>query len=160
MRNLVLKLLLVCAAVGFAAGADAQPMPYGPTITLDQARKAAAAAQAEAAKNNWPLAIAVVTPSGDLAYFLRMDNTQFGSNQIAQHKARAAARFRRATKVFADGVAKGGGGVALLSLDDVIASEGGIPIAVNGQIIGAIGCSGATGQQDGVACQAGVDALK
>ena len=106
------------------------------------------------------MAIAVVGPSGDLVYFRKIDNTQFGSIAIAQHKAKAAATFKRPTKAFEDRVAQGGAGIAALTLDGMIASEGGIPIMVGGKIIGAIGCSGGTGQQDGVACQAGVNALK
>ena len=89
-----------------------------------------------------------------------MDNTQFGSITIAHHKARAAATFKRPTKAFADAIAANPANVALLSLDGIIASEGGIPLMLGGKIIGAIGCSGATGPQDGVACTAGVNALK
>jgi uncharacterized protein GlcG (DUF336 family) len=90
-----------------------------------------------------------------------MDNTQFGSIDIAIHKAKAAAQFRRATKTFEDRVAQGGAGIAVMTLDGIIASEGGLPITnAEGRIIGAIGCSGATGQQDGLACAAGVNSLK
>jgi uncharacterized protein GlcG (DUF336 family) len=116
------------------------------------------AAEAEAKKNNWLMAIAVVSPSGDLAYFRKLDGTQYASIQIAQHKAKAAATFRRPTKAFQDGLAQGN--TFLLTLDGVIASEGGVPIVVGGKIIGAIGCSGGTGAQDGQVCQAGVNALK
>ena len=89
-----------------------------------------------------------------------MDQTQFASIQIAQHKAKAAATFRRPTKVFQDGLAANPANVYLLTLDGVIASEGGIPIMRDGKIIGAIGCSGGTGAQDGQACKAGVDTFK
>ena len=106
------------------------------------------------------MCIAVAGPSGDLVYFERMDLCQFASIAISQHKARAAAIFKRPTKVFEDRVASGAAGVAALTLDGVIASEGGIPIVVGGKIVGAMGCSGGTGQQDGMACQAGVNALK
>jgi uncharacterized protein GlcG (DUF336 family) len=88
-----------------------------------------------------------------------MENAQYASIAIAQHKARAAATYRRPTKVFESRLAQGGGALALLTLDDVIASEGGIPIIAKGKLIGAIGCSGALGNQDGQACQAGVNAL-
>ena len=108
----------------------------------------------------WTMAIAVVGPTGDLVYFRRHDNTQFGSTAIALHKAKAAAIFKRPTKSFEDRVAAGGAGLAALTLDGMIASEGGIPIVVGGKIVGAMGCSGGTGQQDGQACQAGVNALK
>ena len=115
---------------------------------------------AEAKKNNWAMAITVVGPSGDLVHFAKMDNTQYGSVAISQQKARAAAIFRRPTKAFEDRVAQGGPGIAVITLEGVIASEGGIPVVVGGKIVGAIGCSGATGAQDGQACQAGVNALK
>ena len=106
-------------------------------------------------------AIAVTGPSGDLVYFEQLDNTANSPRSRSRStRPRAAATFRRPTKVFEDRVAQGGAGVAALTLDGVIASEGGIPIVVGGKIIGAIGCSGGTGQQDGVACQAGVNALK
>ena len=125
-----------------------------------QAKKAAAAAQEFAAKNGWAMAISVAAPSGDLVYFQKMDNTQYASIAISQHKARAAATFRRPTKVFEDRIGGRGAGVPALTLDGMIASEGGIPLVVGGKIIGAMGCSGGTGQQDGQACQAGVDAMK
>jgi uncharacterized protein GlcG (DUF336 family) len=129
-------------------------------MTLEIAQKAVNAAMEEAKKNNWRLAIAVVTNGGHLVAFSKMDQTQFGSNVIAQHKARAAATFKRPTKAFADAIAAAPGNVALLSLDGIIASEGGIPLMLNGKMIGAIGCSGATGAQDGIACTAGVNAVK
>jgi len=162
MRKAILTSLAIGAAVLFAAEAHAQagPTPYGETINSETAKKAAAAAVAESRKNNWGMCVAISGPSGDLVYFERMDNCQFASIAISQHKAKAAATFRRPTKTFADGIAANPANVALLSLDGIIASEGGIPIVIGGKIVGAIGCSGATGQQDGVACQAGVDALK
>jgi uncharacterized protein GlcG (DUF336 family) len=140
------------------APAPASPPAYGAPITLEQAKKAADAAEAEAKKNNWLMAIAVTSPSGDLVYFRRLDGTQYASIQIAQHKARAAATFRRPTKVFQDGLAAGN--TFLLTLDGIIASEGGVPIVVDGKLIGAIGVSGGTGQQDGVVATAGVNAVK
>jgi uncharacterized protein GlcG (DUF336 family) len=112
-----------------------------------------------AAKNGWAMAITVVGPSGDLVYFQKMHNTQFASIAIAQHKARAAATFRRPTKVFEDRIATAAG-VPALTLDGVIASEGGFPLVMGGKIVGALGCSGGTGQQDGQTCQAGVDTMK
>jgi glc operon protein GlcG len=162
MRNLVLKSAVICSTVLFGAQALAQggPPPYGPPITLEQANKAIAAAAAEAKKNNWFLAISVVAPGGYLVGFGLMDQTQIGSIAISQHKARAAVNFRRPTKAFQDGLTGEKPNLVLLTLDDVIASEGGIPIVADGKIIGAIGCSGATGAQDGQACQAGVNALK
>jgi glc operon protein GlcG len=128
--------------------------PYGPPINAEKAQAAIAAAAAEANKRGWALDIAVVGGPGYLIAFLRMDNAQIGSIAIAEHKARAAAKYRRPTKVFEDAVQKGGL-TYILTLDDVIASRGGIPLIENGRIIGAIGCSGGTGSQDEVVCQAG-----
>ncbi len=164
MRNIVVTSVALCTAVLFGAQASAQapapPPPYGETLNIETAKKAAAAAAEESKKNGWAMCIAVTAPSGDLVYFERMDNCQFASIAISQHKARAAATFRRPTKVFEDRVASGPAGVAALSLNGVIASEGGIPIVIGGKLVGAMGCSGGTGQQDGIACTAGVNAVK
>ena len=173
MRKALLKSVVTCAALLLGAAAYAQqppaatppappppPPPYGTEISLEMAKKAIAAAEAEAKKNNWFMNIAVVGPSGALVHFSRMDNAQYASIAIAQHKARTAATFRRPTKAFQDGLAANPANIYLLTLDDVIASEGGIPIVADGKIIGAIGCSGGTGAQDGQSCQAGVNALK
>jgi uncharacterized protein GlcG (DUF336 family) len=146
-------------AISGAAMAQGGPPAYGAPISIEQAKKAAAAAVAEAAKNNWGLCISVVGPSGDLVYFEKMDNCQYASIVISQHKARTAARYRRPTKVFQDAMQKSPSNLNLLTLDDVIASDGGYPIVVGGKIIGAIGTSGATGAQDGQAAQAGIAAL-
>src|SRR3954464_3484347 len=162
-------LIAAAASVLFAATAQAemaatQPAPaapptYGqPGVTLEQAQAAAAAAVAEAKKNGWLMAVAVVSNSGFLVSFSKMDQTQFASVQIAMDKAKAAAQFRRPTKVFEDRA--NGGGPSVLSLHGVVASEGGIPLMRDGKIIGAIGCSGGTSQQDGQACKAGVDTIK
>ena len=173
MPNVVVKSFVTFAAVMLTAAAFAQqppaaappsppppPPPYGASITLDQAKKAVTAAEEEAKKNNWGMNIAVVGPSGHLVHFSRLDTAQYASIDIAQHKARAAATFRRPTKVFQDALAANPANVYLLTLDGIIASEGGIPIVADGKLIGAMGCSGGTGQQDGQACQAGVNALK
>ncbi len=139
----------------------AAPPQYGsPGVTLEQARKAIEAAEAEAKKNGWLMAIAVVSNGGYLVSFARMDQTQFASVQIAQHKAKAAATFRRPTKAFQDALAANPSNIYLLTLDGIIASEGGIPIMSGGKIIGAMGCSGGTGAQDGQVCKAGVDTIK
>jgi glc operon protein GlcG len=160
MRKLILTSFALCAAAALATQAIAQaPTSYGEPVNLEQAKKAAAAAQAEASKNGWAMAITVVSPSGDLVYFEKMDNTQYASIVIAQHKARAAATFRRPTKVFEDRAATAAG-VPVLTLDGVIASDGGVPIVVGGKVIGAMGCSGGTGAQDGQTCTAGANALK
>ncbi len=167
MRSFASTIMTAGMAALFAGAAYAQqptappPMMYGsPGVNLEQAKKAVEAAEAEAKKNGWFMAIAVVTNGGYLVNFSRMDNTQIASIQIAQHKAKAAATFRRPTKAFEDRVAAGGAGLAVLTLDGVIASEGGIPLVSNGKIIGAIGCSGGTGAQDGQACKAGADTIK
>src|SRR3954453_6753100 len=164
MRQFVVACVALCApalatqAIAQQAAAPALPS-YGETINLEQAKKAAGAAAEFAGKNGWAMAITVVGPSGDLVYFTKMDNTQDASVTISQHKARAAATFRRPTKVFEDRVATPAG-VPALSLDGMIASEGGFPIVLNGKIGGALGCSGGTGAQDGQTCQAGIDAMK
>ena len=132
--------------------------PYGPPITLARAQQAINAAIAETQKRGWKLNIAVVDSGANLVAFARMDGSQLGSIQIAEHKARAAAKYRRETKIFENGVQEGNLHY-LLTLDDVIASRGGIPIVDNGQLIGAIGCSGGTGSQDEVGCKAGADAV-
>ncbi len=135
--------------------------PYGPPISLDNAKKVAAAAVAEAQKHgNWQFCISVVSPSGDLIYFERMDNAQLASISISQHKARTAARYRRPTIAFEQGMARGQFFNYLATLDDVIASRGGNPLILDGKIIGAIGVSGGTGSQDDTISQAGVAGLK
>jgi uncharacterized protein GlcG (DUF336 family) len=133
---------------------------YGPTITADQAKTVAAAAVAEARKNQWTMAIAIVDPAGDLVYFEKMDNTQVGSVDVAMAKARASARFKRPTKAFQDALAAGGEGWRILSLEGAVAVEGGLPLIIGGKIVGAIGASGGSSQQDGVVAAAGAGALK
>jgi glc operon protein GlcG len=135
-------------------------MPYGETITLEQAKKVADAALAESAKRGWQMCISVVGPTGDLIVFEKMDQCQFASITISQHKARTAARYRRPTVVFERLLGKGDFFSYLTTLDDVIASRGGNPIVVNGKIIGAIGVSGGAGSQDDVISQAGAKAVQ
>jgi glc operon protein GlcG len=140
-----------------APAAPAAPPPaYGNSITVEQAKKVAAAAVAESRKNNWFMAIAIVDTAGELVYFEKMDNTQMASIQISQGKARTAAKFKRETKVFFDAMA--GGSNFYLSFDGLVASPGGVPIVDGGKIIGAIGVSGATGAQDHQVAKAAVDA--
>jgi glc operon protein GlcG len=130
-------------------------IPYGTPINLEHAKQLADAAMAEAKKHSWKMAISVVDPAGNLVFFQKIDGTQIASIQISQDKARAAAQFRRATKVFQDAI--DGGHPYILSLHGVVGSEGGIPLVEGGQLIGGIGCSGGTSAQDGVACKAGAD---
>lgn len=147
------------ALLSFAAlGQNLQSMPFGVPIGIDVAKKMAAAAAAEAKKNSWPVCIAIVDYHGDLVYFERLDNTQLGSVTVAMDKARTAAKFKRSTKVFDDAVA--GGRNVLLRLGDASPIQGGLPIAVDGKFVGAIGVSGMTSQQDEQVAAAGLDALK
>jgi len=132
---------------------------YGTSITVDGAKKVAAPAIAEARKNQWSMAVAIVDISGDLVYFEKMDDTQAGSVDVSIAKARSAARFKRATKVFQDGVAAGGEGLRILALSGAVPIEGGVPLVVGGKIVGAIGVSGGTSQQDGVVAAAAVASL-
>ena len=142
-----------------AAPAAPPTTPYGPPITLAQAKQAMAAAEAEAMKNGWPLAIAIVDSGGNLVMLHKLDNTQYGSIRIAEGKARTALDFRRSTKAFEDTVAAGGAGLRLLTFGITVA-EGGLPIIVDGKIVGAIGASGALSSQDAQAAKAGADAVK
>ena len=127
--------------------------PYGAPISLEKAQAAVQAAVAEANKRGWALNVAVVDSGGSLVTFTRMDGAQLASIAIAQHKARAAAKFRRPTKVFEEAMQKGFN--YLETIDGIIASRGGIPLVEDGKLVGAIGCSGGTGSQDEVACTAG-----
>ena len=140
------------------AGAQTAP-PYGLSITLDQAKKAAAAAQAEARKNKWDVVVAIVDPAGQLVLLEKMDNTQNAASEVARQKASSAALYRRPTKAFQDGLAAGGTGLRILRLEGAVPLDGGLPIVVDGKIIGAIGVSGVTSEQDGQTAKAGVDAL-
>jgi glc operon protein GlcG len=185
MRCFVMTLFAACAALSVAGQTLAQAptpgaptpapaapasvpdqmpfdVPYGPPITADRAAQAVAAATAEAKKSprNWKLAIAVVDPNGDLVYFYKMDQTQVASIAIAQGKARTAARFRRPSGAFFNLMQNPAGAYAVTLDPTLVASHGGFPLVEGGKIIGAIGCSGATGDQDGVACKAGADTIK
>jgi len=156
------KRQFVCAVLVLALSLPlfAQSEQYGMPITADVAKKAAAAAIAEARKSNFTMAIAIVDPNGTLVYFEKMDHTQNGSASIAVDKARSAALFKRPTKAFQDTLAAGGEGLRILSLGEAIPVDGGLPIIVGGKIIGAIGASGGTSAQDGVVAKAGADAVK
>src|SRR5215472_4475982 len=161
-----IALIVVLAGLAGAGSVRAQapspppaPPPYGAPVSLADAKKAAAAAVAEVAKvGSAPDAIAIVDHGGFLIYFERMDNTQLGSVEIAIEKARSAALFRRPSKVFEDAVA--GGRNAILALRGAMPLEGGVPIISGGKLVGAIGASGGTAQQDGQVAKAGADAIK
>jgi uncharacterized protein GlcG (DUF336 family) len=127
-------------------------IPYGTSINLDRASQLLDAALAESKKRNWKLICAVVDPSGYLITMRRMDQAQIASVDIAIHKARTAAKFRRETVLFENAIQKF---AYIATLDDVIASRGGIPLVDNGMLVGAIGCSGGTGSQDEVIAKTG-----
>jgi len=155
LKALLSMLLALCASSALAQ----MPNPYGAPISLETAKKAAAAAAAEARKNNWNMAIAITDGGGALVYLEKMDATQTGSVKVAVGKARSAAMFKRPTKVFQDAVAGGGAGLRILGLDGAVPIDGGLPIVIDGRIVGAIGVSGAAGDQDAQCAKAGVDAL-
>ncbi len=154
--------LVVVLMMGFASGAFAQaPPPYGLPISLEMAKKAAAAAFAEAKKNNWvPIVVVVTDGSGSLVYLERMDDTLYAGVDVAIKKARSDAAYRRSTKDFADLLAQGGLGNRFLILPHAMPVEGGLPIIIDGKVVGAIGASGVTAQQEGQIVAAGVNALK
>jgi glc operon protein GlcG len=143
-----------------AAPAPPPVIPYGAPITLEAAKKAMAAAEAEAVKNNWPMAIVILDSTGHTSMLHKLDNTQYGSITAAEDKARSALNFRRPTKVFEDLVAGGGIGLRTLALRGASPIEGGIPIVADGKIIGAIGVSGGSAPQDGQVAKVGADAVK
>ena len=136
------------------------PDVYGLSINLDTAKKIAASAITEAHKNNWTMAVAVVDTGGNLVYFEKMDGTQTGSVRVAISKGRSAVLFKRPTKAFQDVVAAGGEGLRMLRLEGAVPIEGGLPLLMDGKIVGAIGVSGGTSQQDGLVAKAGADTLK
>jgi glc operon protein GlcG len=146
--------------VALLASAQQGPPSYGASISLEDAKKAAAAAEAEARKNNWHMAVTIVDTAGQLVYFQKMDDTQNGSIKVAISKARSAALFRRPTKAFHDGLAKGFENMYLMKLDDAYPVPGGFPIVMGGKIVGGIGASGGSGAQDSQVSEAGLAALK
>jgi glc operon protein GlcG len=146
--------------VGQGSLAPPPLIPYGLAISTESAKIAAAGAVAEARSHGWAMAIAVVDPGGYLVYFEKMQDTQTGSVELAMEKARTSALFRRPTKVFQDAVAGGGDGLRVLRLTGTIPNEGGVPIIVEGKVIGAIGISGGSVEQDGQVARAGAAAVK
>ena len=132
---------------------------YGSTVNLEQTKKVLAAAEAEAIKQGWNVAIAVVDTAGNLVGFIKRDDTQSASIMVAQDKARTAALYKRPSKAFQDMVAGGGLGLRVMTMRDVVAAEGGVPLVVDGKIIGAVGVSGVNSDQDGIVATAGAAAL-
>jgi glc operon protein GlcG len=154
----LLHVLSALALALFAVSASAQQRPgYGPSVTVDQAKKIAAGVVAECQANKWNIAVAVVDTHGTLIYFERMEDTQYASSRIAIKKAKAAATYRRTTRAFADAITKGG--PAVMTLPGVVASPGGNPIMVGGKVTGAVGVSGVTGDQDEQCAKAGIAAM-
>ena len=156
-RSLFVRVATIALAITMSRAASAQVVQQ-PVLSLDAAKRVIAAAEAEARKQQWTVAIAVVDPSGGLIAFERLEDTQPASLDVAIAKARSAARFKRPTKALADAVAAGR--VALVGVDGVIALEGGLPILVNGKVVAAIGVSGMSSEQDGVVAKAGADVIK
>jgi uncharacterized protein GlcG (DUF336 family) len=160
-------LALVCAVALSAGPALAQQpaapasstLPYGPPVTLDQAKRAMSAAELEAAKNSLQVAITILDSGGNWVMFHRFDNTQLSSIQFSEGKARTALDFKRPSKALDDAIAAGGAGMRLLALKDITPIEGGLPLIVDGKIIGAIGVSGALSSQDAQIAKVGADAL-
>ena len=158
IRRLFETLVVACLSLLAVSAFAQQRPPYGAAINLETAKKVGTAAVAEARKNNWNVAIAIVDNHGMLVYYQMLDDTQTASAVIALEKARTSATYRRPTKELEDGIA--GGRNAILGLPGSTPIEGGLPIVVGGKISGAIGVSGVTSQQDGVVAAAGLNVLK
>jgi uncharacterized protein GlcG (DUF336 family) len=157
----------ICAAAAaitivtaLSAAAQQPPAPYGAPMSLEAAKKAMAAAEAEAGKNSWPVAIAILDTTGSLVMLHKLENTQSGSVEIAIGKARTSLDFRRPSKALQDVIAGGGAGLRLLSARNMLALEGGVPVIVDGKVVGAIGVSGVTSEQDAQVAMAGAAAAK
>jgi uncharacterized protein GlcG (DUF336 family) len=181
MRPIVSVTLAACAAVAIGASAlaqtpapaappappaaggtpDAMPfdIPYGVSIGLEKAKQAMAAAETEAKRRNWKMVIAVVDTNGELVHFSRMEGAQIGSVSVAVGKARTSARFRRESRLFYNAFETGHPYVATLD-PALVASPGGFPLVEGGKLIGAIGCSGGTGDQDAAVCKMGADVVR
>jgi len=165
MLALACTLVLAAASIWLGAPALAQQVessglpPYGAPITLDQAKRVMAAAELEAAKNSWTVAITILDSGGNLVMFHKIDNAQLSAVAVSEGKARTALQFKRPSKALDDAIAAGGGGMRLLALKDITPLEGGLPIVIDGKIIGAIGVSGAVSAQDAQVAKAGTDAL-
>jgi len=161
LRITLATIAVVMAAAGLnAQQAPAPPPPifYGTPIGIDGAKRIMAAAEAEATRNNWTMAIVVLDSTGHIVIMEKLDNTQYGSIAVAEDKARSALDFKRPTKVFEDLVAQGGLGLRTLGLHGASPLEGGLPIIRDGKIVAAIGVSGGTSAQDGQVAKAGADA--
>jgi glc operon protein GlcG len=162
---MIRMLALACAlalSAGSAFGQDVESTtlpPYGPPITLDQAKRVMAAAELQAAENTWQVAITILDSGGNLVMFHKIDNAQLSAITVSEGKAKTALQFKRPSKDLDDAIARGGAGNRLLALKDITPIEGGMPIVLDGKIIGAIGVSGAISSQDSQVAKAGIDAL-
>ena len=182
MRSIVSLGLAACAAVLISSAALAQSpapatappapapaggtpdaipfdIPYGQSIGLERAKQVMAAAEAEAKKRNWKMNIAVVDTNGEPVMFERMEGAQIASGSVAIGKARTSARFRRESRAFYNVMEAGHSYVGTLD-PTLVASPGGFPLVENGKLIGAVGCSGGTGDQDAATCKVGADIMK
>lgn len=160
MRSVKCSMLVLFVLCALNLRAQMMPNAYGASVSVENAKKAAAAALAEARKNSWNMAVSVVDTSGNLVYYEKMDNTQLGSAQVAIDKARSAALFKRPTKAFEDALATGGASLRILSVKGAVPVNGGYPLVMDGKIVGAIGVSGDTPDHDGQCSKAGADVLK
>lgn len=152
--------MMAISGLGVARAQTQAPLPYGASVSLENAKKVAAPALAEAEKNHWSMAVAIVDTSGNLVYYEKMDNTQLGSANFAIDKARSAALFKRPTKAFQDALAGGGDGLRILGVGGAVPVEGGLPLVMDGKIVGAIGVSGGASAQDAQCAKAGAEVLK
>jgi len=157
--------MFVCAGVlallaTLPAKAQTPPPAYGPPIGIENARKAMTAAEAEAIKNNWAVVIAIIDSGGHIVMLHRRDDVQLSSIELSQGKAKTALMFKRPSKVLDDAISGGGPGLRFLALKDIVPLEGGLPLVIDGKIVGAIGVSGVLSSQDAQIAKAGADALK
>jgi glc operon protein GlcG len=161
----MLALALALCAIPALAPALAQQTessglpPYGPPITLDQAKRVMAAAELQAVENSWQVAITILDSGGNMVMFHKIDNAQLSAVSVSEGKARTALQFKRPSKDLDDAIARGGAGNRLLALKDITPLEGGMPILADGKIVGAIGVSGAVSAQDAQVAKAGADVL-
>ncbi|MGY3611218.1 heme-binding protein [Bradyrhizobium sp. Leo121] len=160
VASIVAAVILTATASAQQAPSPPPITPYGAPLGLEAAKKVMAAAETEAEKNNWAMAIVILDSTGHTVMLHKLDNTQYGSLMAAEDKAHSAINYRRPSKVFEDLVAQGGMGLRSLALRGASPLEGGIPINVDGKIVGAIGVSGGTSVQDGQVAKAGADAAK
>jgi glc operon protein GlcG len=155
-----LALCAISAIPALAQQIESSGMPpYGPPITLDQAKRVMAAAELQAVENSWQVAITILDSGGNMVMFHKIDNAQLSAVTVSEGKARTALEFKRPSKDLDDAIARGGAGNRLLALKDITPLEGGMPIVLDGKIVGAIGVSGAVSAQDAQVAKAGADAL-